>query len=200
MSSLSAVAEDTLIVWMQRIQQGEHHLWQVFLQAIEKRIRARLRALQGRQPLPNDADLNDIYQDFAARLMERARQYDPQRPLWPWLFRVAANLFFDQWRRLERRKETEWTEQPDMMESQPPKVGERIDIERAFVRLHEHLLELPLRERSLYATVLSHMLQGDSLRELALNHPDWNMSRVYRAKYALVQLISEYTEAHPHEA
>lgn len=195
MSELSKTAEDTLRNWVLRIQQGEHSLWRLFLPAIEERIRSRLRHLQRRQPLPNETDINDVFQNFAARLMEQVQQYDTSRPLWPWLFRVAGNLFFDQWRLLERRRENIGTEQFLPMEATLERPGDRIDIERAFERLHVHLMELSLRERSLYATVLQHMMEGESLRDLAQRHPSWSMSRVYRAKYTLVQLISEYTEA-----
>ncbi len=56
--------------------------------------------------LNDRATADDIVQEAFAVIWRRRRQYDPERPAWPWIAKIVRNLCHQQWRkRGGRRKE-----------------------------------------------------------------------------------------------
>jgi RNA polymerase sigma-70 factor (ECF subfamily) len=47
----------------------------------------------------------DMFQETWIKVMEKIHRYNPRRPFGPWLFRVARNCAYDQFRRIQRRKQ-----------------------------------------------------------------------------------------------
>lgn len=50
-----------------------------------------------------EADRDDLFQEIFVRVHQRARSYDPSRPLHPWLFTVVANAVRTYFRKQSRR-------------------------------------------------------------------------------------------------
>ena len=56
------------------------------------------------------ADVEDIAQNIFAKFYFSLAQFDNERPLFPWLYRIAVNQCYDELRRLRRRKVLTFTE------------------------------------------------------------------------------------------
>lgn len=78
-------------------------LAEVRRQAFEKlvdRTREPLKRFLVRRQRCRDAHLaEDIVQEVLIKVYRRAEQYDPQRSLWGWLYRIARNQYIDTLRR-----------------------------------------------------------------------------------------------------
>jgi RNA polymerase sigma factor (sigma-70 family) len=60
------------------------------------------RLLEVNQPRQAMHSAEDLVQETFALMMEKARQFDPGRPLLPWLRQVVRNLAVNLWRRENR--------------------------------------------------------------------------------------------------
>ena len=76
--------------WLQRIWQGDKA---AFEQLYEKYSKPLFRAVLG---ITRDhAAAEEILQESFVRLYQHARKLDPERPVLPWLHRVAINLSYN---------------------------------------------------------------------------------------------------------
>jgi RNA polymerase sigma-70 factor, ECF subfamily len=128
-----------------------------FLETI-RHLRPRLHRYCSRM-LGSVIDGEDVVQDSLFQAYRRLDAFDPERPLAPWLFRIAHNRCIDVLRRRETRKAAE-------REAAAPVSVEPVDPPgRALGRAVEHLvLALPPKER---ACVLLKDVFDYSLEEIA---------------------------------
>ena len=76
--------------WLQRIWQGDKA---AFERLYEKYSKPLFRAVLG---ITRDhAAAEEILQESFVRLYQHARKLDPERPVLPWLHRVAINLSYN---------------------------------------------------------------------------------------------------------
>lgn len=103
----------------------------------------------------------DVLQDVFLQVHRARRDYDPTRPLRPWLFTIARNLLREHFRRIGRRRESpalpDLDRVPDPAALQPPQEVSADQVRRA-------LASLPSDQRDAIAL---HWLEGFSFPEVA---------------------------------
>lgn len=106
-------------------------------------------------------DAEDLVQESLARAFERLDQFDADRPLKPWLFRIAHNLCVDFLRRQHGGDRVEFDEQRDGAVEPEADTDLSADIDQALLKL---VTRLPRKERA--CVVLKDVLDY-SLSEIA---------------------------------
>jgi len=124
-----------------RATQGDEHAFRDLVWHYQGMVFACAQAITR-----NPADAEDAAQEAFIRFHRHMKQFDPRRPLKPYLLRIAANCSRDlvsRRIRVARREEAAGRE----MRAVPNARGERLAEER-FERLRRHVAELPgtLRE------------------------------------------------------
>lgn len=128
--------------------------------------------------LGNDADAEEVVSETFWRIYERADRFDPNRPLGPWLFRIAANLARSRLRASRPEVPLASLEQEPAAESPPVPAVDPDQLEDALAALPEEArlllslrygADMPLRE----------MAEALGLSESAAT------SRLHRARVAL---------------
>jgi RNA polymerase sigma factor (sigma-70 family) len=111
----------------------------------------------------------DLVQETFALVMEKAWQFDPGRPLLPWLRQVVRNLAVNLWRRENRYHSLGPCEQT---------LAARVDVSAVEnLSLEEVLAELPPAQRQLFETVLL----GKQRVDEAARRLGWPPGRAYQA-------------------
>lgn len=122
----------------------------------------------------------DLFQEIVVRLYVAARNYDPERKLSTWLYRVALNVAIDAHRRRAHRSR----EHLGLTDDLPCQAAEDPAVQEQLAELHRHLDTLPAADRAL---VLLH-LDGNSHRDIGdvLGISESNVgTRLSRVKAAL---------------
>ncbi|GJM43737.1 MAG: RNA polymerase sigma factor [Gemmatimonadota bacterium] len=143
-----------------------------------QRYQRRVFAL-GLRYFRNDADADDLVQETFLRAWRALDRFEEDRPLAPWLFRIAANWALTQ---IEGRKRRPSEELTDEHHWQGPSPEEHTDASRLRREVNRALSELPEDQR-----VVLHLraAEGLSYREIAdtLDVPIGTvMSRLGRAR------------------
>jgi len=107
-----------------------------------------------------ERDLEDVAQELFVQVYGRFDDYDPARPIRPWLFAFAVRCASD-WRRLARHRVERLGEQPEVRSGAPDAVTsiaqaedvelvhralEQIDLDRRAVLILYELDEIPMKE------------------------------------------------------
>jgi RNA polymerase sigma-70 factor (ECF subfamily) len=100
-------------VWMARLAAGERETFTRVFEALWPRVFGLCRATLG-----NDADAADAAQQAMMKLMERAADYDPNRPALPWALAIAAWECRSALRRRTRSREVASEPESDLSTSQ----------------------------------------------------------------------------------
>jgi RNA polymerase sigma-70 factor, ECF subfamily len=149
----------------------------------------------------NHEDADDVLQESYAKAFRALDRFAPDRPFGPWFLTIVARTALS-WIRDSKRRSTVPLDEPGVDGSapladkvadpayDPVAVERRSRVERAFAKLSED-----------HRTVLSMRVEGDlsyaAIAE-ALSIPVGTvMSRLARAREALVEILNEMKEAEP---
>ncbi len=158
-------------------QRGSRDAFEVVVKTFRGRAYRAALALVG-----NREDALDISQEAFVKAYRAIRRFDPDRPFFPWFYRILRNLGFDRIRRRRTRRREALP--PDLADPGPgPEVLARRDEvkERVWAAIHR------LSERDREILVLRHF-QHMSYREIAaaLAIPQGTvMSRLFHARSRL---------------
>ena len=139
---------------------------------------------------PEEAD--DAAQDAFLSAWLKLGQYDPRRPLAPWLMRIVANAAKDRRRRRDVRRTDELSESTPSAEAGPDRETDRRLLE---AELQDALDELPVRYR---AAVVLYDVEGYSHAEIAkiIGVPEGTVrSDVFHARRMLRQAMDDWKES-----
>lgn len=165
---------------MRRTAAGDHAAFAVLVRRHQARVLSLAYRLLGRW----DA-AEDVAAEAFVRVYERARSYKPQARFTTWLYRIVANLCWDQRRR--------WSRAPEpLLEWQAPGSAPADSVERDEARraVRRAVASLPDRQR---LVILLHRFEGLDHREIA-EITGWSASAVesclVRAYARLRELLS----------
>jgi len=135
----------------------------------------------------NEADGDDLVQEVCIKALERGRQWDPARPLHPWLLGMMHNLHVDRFRAVARRDRAlrEMAEGGGLAEVVPANAEARLNLRR----VGDAMESLSEERRALLLLVC---VEGLTYREAAeaLDLPIGTvMSRLSRARAALLEAL-----------
>lgn len=165
---------------MRRTAAGDHAAFAVLVRRHQARVLSLAYRLLGRW----DA-AEDVSAEAFVRVYDRARKYEPQARFTTWLYRIVANLCWDQRRRWSRALETllDWHDAG----AAPTDPVERDETRRSVRRA---IASLPDRQR---LVILLHRFEGLDHREIA-EITGWSASAVesclVRAYARLRELLS----------
>jgi RNA polymerase sigma-70 factor (ECF subfamily) len=140
--------------------------------------------------LRNEADADDLVQETFLRAWNAIDRFDPERPLLPWLRRIATNWALNRIDASKRHGEEEWT---DTMPSPQRSAEEDLDRARLQRKVKAALDGLPPDQRMIL-TLRAH--DGLSYREIAdtLDVPIGTvMSRLARARETMRKRVPRGT-------
>jgi RNA polymerase sigma-70 factor, ECF subfamily len=141
--------------------------------------------------LRDSEDADDAAQDAFLSAWVKLGQYDPRRPLGPWLMRIVANAAKDRRRRREVRRTDELSESMPSSQAGPDRETDRRLLE---AELQDALDELPVRYR---AAVVLYDVEGYSHAEIAkiIGVPEGTVrSDVFHARRMLRQAMDDWKE------
>lgn len=105
------------------------------------------------------ADLEDLAHEVFLVVHRRLADYDPARPLRPWLFGIALRVMA-----ARRRKQSAVADEPPDLADPSPPADERVEAQQARDLLAAALARLPIDQR---AVVVLHDLDGLPAPEIA---------------------------------
>lgn len=172
--------------WLQRIWQGDKT---AFEQLYEKYSKPLFRVVLG---ITRDrAAAEEILQESFVRLYQHARKLDPERPVMPWLHRVAINLSYN-WLVRDRMR---FTSLDNLVEHWRIRLTNRVEVDREVEEreriniVREAIARLDFDQR---VVIVLFYLQGLSLAEIAetLDVPiGTTKSRLHYARKALERML-----------
>ena len=110
-----------------------------------------------------ERDLEDTVHDMFVLVHDRLGEYDPRRPLRPWLFGIAYRMASD-YRRLARHRRELLDDRPTEPADGQPGADERLEAEEVRRIVLDALEALDLDKR---AVVVLHDLEGHAIPEVA---------------------------------
>jgi len=184
--AVSRVADDDAAL-MARVQDGDRHAFGVLVGRHESTVvnyLTRLTRDRGRA--------EELAQEAFLRLYERAKHYQEQGQLLPYLLRIASNLL-----RSEERRSRRWRTLSVLVGSTPPAAPEpsqerRLLSGEATRAVEDALAALPLRYR---APLVLREIEGLSYREIAVAlgcREGTVKSRINRGRERLKALLTPY--------
>jgi len=132
----------------------------------------------------NHQDALDISQDSFIRVYRKIRHYDPERPFFPWFYRVMKNLCMDHLKKLRRLNEVPLEDNLILRE-------EKCDREMKAV-LWRGIEKLPFEQKEI---IILRYFRQYSYQEIAeiINKPVGTvMSSLFYAKKRLKDIIGKY--------
>ncbi len=172
---------------LERCRAGDREAYEPIVRATERRLYGYLHQLTG-----DPEEARDLTQDTFVRVYTRLHRYRSERPLVPWLFAIARNLYLDDRRRRNGRNgEHHLTSLPLAVLPDPGPAPDQAAIEREDrARLWQALNELSPAHREI---LVLKDIEGLEYREIAsiLNVPPGTVgSRVHAARRALRELLT----------
>lgn len=171
---------------IERAQRGDTAAFGVLVQRYLERVYRVAHAI-----VRNADEAADIAQDTFVRAFRRMDRFDPQRPLFPWLYQIARNLALNRIERVRRREAT--LPEQDALLAVGPGPEEAMIAASESERVRAAVASLPEAHREVIE--LNHF-QECSYREMAdiLGIPIGTvMSRLYHARRRLKRLLDEET-------
>jgi hypothetical protein len=156
------------------------------LAQLARRLTAHVRR---RQPGLHDADVHDCVQETICRFLARPVRYDPARPVWHWVFRIARNVVCEKVR-LKRRTQTSLR---NLAQAPRP---ERLDHGRVAATLHEALTALYEKSKLDRKTIEAgwDALLGEPAVEVHAKH-GLPCAGVYLAKHRVLRTLQRLAVA-----
>jgi RNA polymerase sigma-70 factor (ECF subfamily) len=185
---------------LEQIRRGDMEAYGTVVEHYRERLYyAALRLVR------NHDDARDLSQDAFVRAWQRIDQYDPRRPFYPWLYRIAHNLCLDYLRRagtarqrsldqLVEEKNVQFRESGLPRDSPPQDVRERIHSDQMAGHLRNAIDDLKPEFREII--IMKH-LEHMSYKEIAetLEIPEGTvMSRLYHARKHLAKLMEPHRD------
>ncbi len=137
----------------------------------------------------DEQEAREMAQEALLKAHRSRDRFDPSLPLVPWLRRIVRNTCFD---RLARRKHRERAGLDDtLVADRAPTVLDTLEQEEAIHRVRRGLGGVSEAHREIL--VLRHLeeLSYDEIGEVLGLAPGTVMSRLYRARKALVRALAE---------
>ena len=172
--------------WLQKIWQGDKA---AFEQLYEKYNKPLFRLVLG--VTRDHAAAEEILQESFVRLYQHAHKLDPERPVMPWLHRVAINLSYN-WLVRDRMR---FTSLDNLVEHWHMRLTNRVDVDkeveaRERINVVRHAIaRLDFDQR---VVIVLFYMQGLSLAEIAetLDVPiGTTKSRLHYARKALERML-----------
>lgn len=132
----------------------------------------------------NHQDALDISQDSFIRAYRKIRQYDPERPFFPWFYRVMKNLCMDHLKKLRRMKEVPLEDNLILQE-------EKYDRELKEV-LWRGIEELPFEQKEIIILRYFRQYSYQEIAEITNKPVGTVMSALFYAKKKLKDIIGKY--------
>ena len=174
-SSARTLANDGDLV--RRAQTGDRDAFGVLVRRYQHRVFAL-----GIRMLHNRSDAEDLVQETFLRAFRALDRFEPDRPLAPWLFRIATNRALSS---LARRGRQDHDELPPDLAAHGPSPEEETDKRRLERAVRAAVAELPPEQRTILTLRVA---EGLSYREIseAVDVPIGTvMSRLARARETL---------------
>jgi RNA polymerase sigma-70 factor, ECF subfamily len=109
-----------------------------------------------------DRDLEDVTQEVFVRVHAQLSQYDPERPLRPWLFGIALGVASN-YGRLARHR-TELVAEVTHVSDPAPRADESLAEKQDRALVHEALQSVPVHHR---AVLVLHEMDGCTIPDVA---------------------------------
>ncbi len=110
----------------------------------------------------HERDLEDVSHEVFLSIHRKLHEYDPARPLRPWIFAFADRHASD-WRRLARHRRETIDDAVEPIDH-APSIDERLDAERARARVLEALEGIDLDQRAVF---VMHEIDGVAIPAVA---------------------------------
>ncbi len=116
------------------------------------------------------AHRDDLFQDIFLKIHHAASSYQPNRPLKPWVFTIAANTVRNHFRTENKRRTVPWDQQHEQQPDPSPGTEQTVAAKQATSWLEQSIARLPLMQREVLVLV---SIQGMALKQAAstLNIP-----------------------------
>ncbi len=171
------------------------------ISAVMGREGSRLRNFIRRR-VPNDADVEDLFQDVFMELVEANRLLMPIDYVTGWLFRVARNRITDWFRKKKPEsfsdavvddEDGELLQIEEMLPS-PEDGPEALYVRHALLEELKHAVgELPEEQRHVF---IAHEIEGRSFKELAKESGVGVNTLLSRKRYAVLHLRERLQTVH----
>ena len=168
-------------------QKGAHESFGILVRRYERELMGHALALLG-----NREDALDVVQETFVRAFRSIGGFQPGRKFYPWIYSILRNLCVDRFRqkaREEKRQDALW--KAEDLNPKFDEADERIQV------LWNALGKLSQEDREII--VLKH-LEGrkyQEISEILQIAPGTVMSRLYRARQKLKELVSSQRQGQP---
>ncbi len=168
-------------------QKGDHESFRILVRRYERELMGHALALLG-----NREDALDVVQETFVRAFKSISRFQPGRKFYPWIYSILRNLCVDRFRqkaREEKRQDALW--KAEDLNPKFDEADERIQV------LWNALGKLSQEDREII--VLKH-LEGrkyQEISEMLQIARGTVMSRLYRARQKLKEVVSRQSEGNP---
>ena len=145
----------------------------------------------------NSDDARDLSQDAFVKAFQARKQFDPQRPFYPWFYRILKNHCLNFLKRVRKRTEPLYhddTLHNERFASERPTPLESLEKKERVRLVRTAIAELSIEHREV---IILKNFRGLSYREIAdeLDMPIGTvMSRLYYARKLLKEIITEWEQ------
>ena len=141
-----------------------------------------------------ERDLEDVAHDVFVVVHRKLADYDPQRPLRPWLFGICFRTALDRRRKSSHKNEIPTEREDNVADAAAVDATALIERNQSKALVHKALATLPLEQRAVFVL---HELEGQSIPECAaiLEAPlNTLYSRLRLARAAFTQHLKQSTQ------
>jgi RNA polymerase sigma-70 factor (ECF subfamily) len=162
---------------VRRAQAGEREAFGVLVRRYQRRVFSL-----GIRMLRNRSDAEDLVQETFLRAFRALDRFEPDRPLAPWLYRIATNRALSS---LERRGRRNHEELSPSLAAAGPNPEEETDKRRLERAVRAAVAELPPEQRAILALRVGEELSYREIAEVVDVPIGTVMSRLARARETL---------------
>jgi RNA polymerase sigma-70 factor (ECF subfamily) len=134
--------------------------------------------------LRNHQDALDVSQDAFIRAYRKRKSFDPQRPFFPWFYRLLRNLCLDYIKKYRRRDKTPLDENRILNEKE-----EDFELKRT---MWKGIDELPFEHREIIILRYFRQMSYQEIAEMVGKPIGTVMSSLFYAKKKLREIIKKY--------
>ena len=139
--------------------------------------------------LRNNDDAADIVQDVFIRAMNSIEKFDPERPLYPWLYRITRNLCINKVSKKESKNSP--LLEGDVYRSNLPGPEEIYDAKEQEAEIRRAVENLPEVHREIIILKYYQECSYEEMAEIMKIPKGTVMSRLYNARAKLKALLTE---------